>query len=212
MEKEILPIIQTHTFNVRPYFPFTQGYAPFLVSTSFDGSEKVTFSSLDTDYSPAISYQLNEYSQGKWYLNDKDRFLTATSGPLQTGQYQFAIQKAHAQPKKIVFPYEPHYIECVGGIEFQRSGTELRIEWMPPNDADSFWVFLLPADSKNFLEDLIPITKNQFIGVQTKLDLPKISKGPYRCVMRANRMWKHPTIHGFLSESWSISELTFHVP
>lgn len=210
MEKNIFtPFIQTHTFNVEPYLPITQGYAPFLVSTSFNGLEKVTFNSINE---PAISYQLNEYSRGKWYLNDEERIRTATGRSLKAGEYEFIIDMSQGQRKKLIFRYEPSFIGCSDEITFQEFDTGCIVSWVPPQDADSFWVFFIPSESKNFFEDLIPITENQFKETQVNIDSSKIPSGYYKCVIRTNRAWKHSAINGFLSESWSISDLVIYVP
>lgn len=208
------PFIQTHTFNVGCYLPSSQGYAPFLVSSSFNGLEKITFRSLDPGESgaPKISHRLNEYSSGKWYLSNEDRFRTATGGPLKPGRYQFVIQRDHDQPEEIIFRYDPYFIGCSNGIVFQRSTAGYRVEWVPPQEADSFWAFLLPTESKNFLEDLIPITRNQFTETSVALAPTQVSVGRYKCVVRTNRMWNHPAIAGFLSESWAISEQILDLP
>lgn len=213
LQNDLRPIIQTHTFDVEPYLPFMQGYAPFLISSSFDGSEEITFETFESMLeNPVLIHRLSEYRSGKWYLTESERIKAACGGILKPGNYQFAIRRPNKPVQNIFIKHDPYFIEPSREIKFQAFKAEFEIEWSASKEADNFWIFLLPHESRNFLNDLIPVTERQYKETRVILDPQNFPRGGYRIVVRTNRMWDHPSISGFLSEAWSISETNIILP
>ncbi len=213
-EIELIPFIQTHTFSVEPYLTETQGYAPFIASSDFTGHEKVTFQSKNGSRLPDIETserQLNEFKNGKWYLSDIDRTRSALGGALRAGTYTFLIEGLKKNILVVDVAYNQHFVQPVSNLIGKDSANSVEVSWDKPPNADSFWVFVIPTDAKNFLNELVPITENKYSKESFELRKDKLPSGVYRFAIRANQMWKHPNLSGFISESWATSSATFRI-
>jgi hypothetical protein len=207
------PFIQTHTFQMEPYLKNCQGYAFFIYSAFFSGKEIITVNSPKDVLFPDTktnSRALDQYSNGQWYLSDKERLSSATNGPLNEGTYFFNIQNG-AEIATIPLNYLSSFLSPVKNISLSDLGASIDVNWNSDSKANSFWIFIFPSNTKNILQDLIAVSSVMHLGNHYTFQKLSLNPGKYKIAIRSNQFWEGGTYWGFKSEAWAISDAEFTI-
>jgi len=211
---QYFPYIQTHKFELEPYVPRSHGYAAFIASSAFDGSEKVDFISMNGTLFPDIpsaKRTLTAFSSGNWYMVDQERITSATSGSLPDGKYRFEISRKDRPSIQIELNHTNFFLRAADSFQVFDHGELVEAHWQADPQANSFWVFVFPTDTKDILRDLIPVSS--VLHLKTSLQMPKahLPPGEYKFAVRSNRLWEGGTNWGIDAESWGASQTGFRV-
>ena len=200
------PYIQTHYFDLRPMGRVFKGYALFVSSGSFNGSEEIEVQA------PALfpDILLNRRSlksfekKGEWSQSNPERIKSAMGGALTAGEYLFRV-KSKAKNCEMKLLFIDSYLEPAKKISANVAGDTIEISWTPSRQAESFLVGLLPF-SGEFPKDLFIISHPDHRGNSFKLRRDLFPRGKYWILVRSNEHLPSNLDVGYMRESWGVSE------
>ena len=213
----VFPYIQTHYFDLRPLVPVTKGYAFFVDSGMFSGSENIEVFAPSGVLLPDIhkpSRVLHAYdSRGSWYQNDAERVMSATSGELSEGAYSFRIVMSNGSLFETSIWYQPNnFLGLATDIKAYFTPNGLVVfSWNAPLGAESYLVGIIPENSTDPLRDIRIISSREHHSNVFYLKSELLPPGNFFIAIRANRHRPQGFI-GYESESWALSAKSYQWP
>lgn len=181
------PFVQTHTFQMEPYLKNTQGYALFVVSSEFDGTEIIKVRTPNDVVFPDTQKSertLSQFSNGMWFISDNERTASAMGGPLPNGVYEYSISNVKGT-QTIAFPHSNFFLQLAKDIQIADMGNKFLFSWKAAPEADTFWVFVFPSATNNILNDLKSVSSVMHQPTWYSLIKSDLKSGTYKVAIRA---------------------------
>ena len=180
----------------------SKGYALFVSSGSFTGSEEIEVEAPSFFPDIALNHRtLKSFEKrGEWSQPNAERVKSAMGGALPSGEYSFRVKSpAKFCEEKVTFVES--YLEPAKAITTSKQGDRIRISWVAASQADSFLIGLLPVFGE-FPKDLFIISHPDHRGKILELRRDLFPKGKFWVLVRSNQHMPPRLDIGYARESW----------